>query len=190
MIKRILGNSKGFTLVEMIIAVAIIGVIFIPITNFYIYNLKYFNLSNQQIEAQRQAQFAINSMVENAMGTKGLIAMESSAGTAVNIDTSTGTVEIKSISFKSLDYGTVLTYSLDEYNKLTLTTTVTDADGNTIETTTRDIAENISQIRVTPSNDSFSKCLGLKVEVTSSLRANGTKDVKNTVENEFYFRNK
>lgn len=57
-------NNKGLSLVEMIIAVAIISIVLTTVVAFMVTGTKLFNRSNNEIELQEQAQLAVNN-IEN-----------------------------------------------------------------------------------------------------------------------------
>lgn len=68
--KAYMQNRKGFTLLELILVMALLSIVLIPLSTFFISNYNYFHKSNQQIEAQEQAEKAINSFSERIMNAK------------------------------------------------------------------------------------------------------------------------
>ena len=57
-------NNKGLSLVEMIIAVAIISIVIVTVTSFMVTGTKLFGRSHDEIRKQERAQLAV-STIEN-----------------------------------------------------------------------------------------------------------------------------
>ncbi|RKD27890.1 prepilin-type N-terminal cleavage/methylation domain-containing protein [Caminicella sporogenes DSM 14501] len=68
-----MNNKHGFTLVEVLISIAIMGIILSAVFSFFLSNYKTFIKSDNQIEAQYQAQIAMNELVENIMEAEALV---------------------------------------------------------------------------------------------------------------------
>lgn len=68
--RNLLKNKKGVTLVELIVALALITVVMIPVSSFFITNYKYLYKANKEIEAQRQAEKSINNLTDILINTK------------------------------------------------------------------------------------------------------------------------
>lgn len=59
---KLIKNRKGFTLVELILVLALLSVVMVPLSSFMIGNYKYLNKANKQIEAQTEAEGAVNAI--------------------------------------------------------------------------------------------------------------------------------
>lgn len=62
--KKNMNNNKGFTLLEMIISVAILSIVIVTATSFMVTGTKLFSASNNEVELQQEVQVALNN-VEN-----------------------------------------------------------------------------------------------------------------------------
>ncbi|WP_176461842.1 PilW family protein [Anaeromicrobium sediminis] len=65
-------NNKGLTLVEVLIAMGIMGIVMTSIFSFFIPNLKTFNRTDNHIQAQNNAQTAMNRIVDDIIGGQGV----------------------------------------------------------------------------------------------------------------------
>lgn len=65
-------NNKGFTLLELLIVLGIVGIITTAIFSFFLSNLKTFHRANDQIEAQYNAQNAMNKLVDYIIEAEGI----------------------------------------------------------------------------------------------------------------------
>lgn len=68
--KRCFKNNKGFTLIELVLVIALIAIVMIPLSSFFLANYGYFNKSSQQIEAQEQAEKAVNAFSDRIMNAR------------------------------------------------------------------------------------------------------------------------
>jgi len=68
--RNILKNKKGFTLVELIVVLALVAVVMVPVSSFFITNYKYLNKTTKETEAQRQAEKSINNIADILINTK------------------------------------------------------------------------------------------------------------------------
>jgi prepilin-type N-terminal cleavage/methylation domain-containing protein len=59
---KLIKNRKGFTLVELILVLALLSIVMVPLSSFMIVNYKYLNKANKQIEAQAEAESAVNAI--------------------------------------------------------------------------------------------------------------------------------
>ncbi|MCT4621535.1 MAG: prepilin-type N-terminal cleavage/methylation domain-containing protein [Marinisporobacter sp.] len=63
-------KNNGFTLIELILVVGIIGIILSAIFSFFLSNYKTFYRSDKQIEAQNIAQMTMDTIVKNVIDTE------------------------------------------------------------------------------------------------------------------------
>lgn len=91
-------GKKGFTMVELVIVIAIMGVVFTAISAFLINNLKTFNRAENQIDAQYNAQVAMNQIVDNIMESQCIVSINSNTGSYLG-----GVLDVSDIIFKIKD---------------------------------------------------------------------------------------
>ena len=72
--KKFINNNKGLSLLEMIISVAILGIIFVTATSFMVTGVKMFGASNNEVELQQDVQIALsnveNRIIDAKMGVR------------------------------------------------------------------------------------------------------------------------
>lgn len=83
-------NNKGFTTIELILAIAIAGVIMGAVGTFLTFNLRGFNQAKDIIDIQYEGQLAINQLSNIAQESLGITAIDDDAG----LDSFTTTTEI------------------------------------------------------------------------------------------------
>lgn len=71
-----MNNNKGFTVVELILAIAIAGIIMGAIGSFLVFNLKGFNVTKNVIDIQYEGQLAMNQLTSIAMESEGIEAIK------------------------------------------------------------------------------------------------------------------
>lgn len=64
--------KRGFTLIELIITLAILGIILIPISNFFFTNYKELNNVNRQLNLQYEGEKAVKKFTDVAIESKGI----------------------------------------------------------------------------------------------------------------------
>lgn len=74
-----LRNQKGFTLIELIVVIAIVGIILTPISSFLITNIKIFYRAEEQIQLQTNLKRFMEETADVIRGAS-LIAYEEDAG--------------------------------------------------------------------------------------------------------------
>ena len=170
---RFFNENNGLTLIELIVVMAIIGILFLALGSFLLVNIKLFNTSETQNEVQNQAQVAMDSITENLISTKG-ISLPSGTNPKFN-----GTSLFQSVTMQNWD-DTEKVISYDEVNKQLKSTS------NSI---TRVLAYNVSAFTIEPLSaktpNTFSDCIGLRVILKVTI-----KEQTIDLTNEVYFRNK
>ncbi|KYH35322.1 hypothetical protein CLTEP_07260 [Clostridium tepidiprofundi DSM 19306] len=64
--------KRGFTLIELIITLAILGIILIPISNFFFTNYKELNNVNRRLNLQYEGEKAVKKFTDVAIESKGI----------------------------------------------------------------------------------------------------------------------
>ncbi len=183
-----LKNKKGFTLVELLLALGIMGIVLSAIFTFFIFNYKSFVRGENQVEAQYQSQIAMNELIENIMDAEKIAV----ADLENKVD---GKYPVKILVFKiSDDDEDMDTYIKFEYKnqKLYKTNKVKINSTDSIESrykedifTTNQYAVGIRnfQIELQEAED-YKESKGIKVFITININ-NEEIHLKNQV----YFRN-
>lgn len=107
---RYVRYKRGFTLVELIIVIAIMGVVFTAASSFLLTNLKTFHRADDQIDAQYNAQIAMNEIIDNIMESEGIVSINQNLGAYIG-----DPIDISEIIFK-IDDNKYIKYA---YNSLT-----------------------------------------------------------------------
>ena len=96
MLKRI-SNQRGFTLVELIVVMSIVGLVIGSVGLFLVNNVKAFHKDQNQEIVQEQVQLAMDKVIKLAMGGQSIEAPEISEDLSLKtwtIDTDEGPVKI------------------------------------------------------------------------------------------------
>lgn len=162
-------KSKGVTLIELIIALAIFSVVLSIAYSFFISNYKSLNNAQSEVEYQSQGQKAIDKIINIAMQSKGITAVElgyNSEGTSTSI---------KSITFQREG----ITETVKLYEKGELYYIKNNNEGDKIE-----VAKGIKYIGIgsIPEDIDFLQAEGIKIIIKLG------EDKR--LETEVYFRNK
>ena len=92
-------DNFGFTLVELMISIALFSILITSVFSIFNNNMNIFNKINKKVEIQQQAIFIFNFMEEKIMESKGIIIVEDINGR--NKHTTNEIVNIKKIVFKN-----------------------------------------------------------------------------------------
>lgn len=175
-------NKKGFTMTELIVAIALAAILLIPLSNFFIFSLNTNELAEAQIHVQNEVQFAMNSLADAAMATKEISTIASGPDSVIG---SSGEVSISQVVFKD---------SEDEEYEFVLNNNILTLE---YDGTTTTIANNIQEIALEPidnpsttGNESFSNCSGLIITVTGSKSIGFYGNVESTLSSRVNLRNK
>ncbi|MCB2289672.1 prepilin-type N-terminal cleavage/methylation domain-containing protein [Clostridium sp. CS001] len=168
-------NKKGFTLIEIIISMAIFSIVMIAIYSFFLTNYKSLNRVSLEAEIQSQAQVAMDKITNIAMESSDVVIR--TEGTDGKIDKSTEYIKLSKNAV--INY----TFTVDD-NKLMLATIDNGTDKG--KTQIADCVEYIicKEISI---GDSGTKVIGIEIEMAFEK---GIKEgVDKVVKNEIYFRN-
>lgn len=188
-----LKNNKGFSLVELLVVLAIAAIVLTAISTFMIMNLKSFNLSRDEGELQSQGQRAMNQLMTSLIEAEKLIEIEgfkeaadgSKSDTAINLQ-STGMNYVSKLVLQNVNTPNNLFIfvhqhdnTVDENNKLLWEV------GNSMNagSSSSSFIEAL-KIEPLPQSTTYEACKGLRVQLT--LKKNGKRI---QLENKVYFRN-
>lgn len=172
-IMKCIKNSKGYTLVELILVFSICGMIITAIGSHLINNYKFFLKGENQINVQNELQTSINSITNKIMESSGIFEVADLNNHSI-IDESTKE-RIKRISF-SVSNGDVVVEH-DNANKILY---MKVGSNEKVQ-----IGELIENILVQPLNSTYKNSSGIKIELIGNKG-----DYTVTVNNAVYFRNK
>lgn len=186
-------NNKGFTLIELIVALAISSLILIAVGTFLVFNLRSFNATNDIINIQYEGQLALNQLADIAKASKGIDAIEDMTGDdRLN---ESGELIPGEIQFSHYAYNALL--DVDERTTFIinfvpganvgegiLRCTIIDNDGSVIDAYI--MAKYIDAFSVNPeANENFGSSRTLSVSATFA-----EKDAAYDLQTEMKFRNK
>lgn len=168
-----LGNfrcNKGLTLVELLVVLAIMGIVMSVAYNFFTSNYKLFDRENDIIDAQHQAQMAMNGMVNHIIEAQRI----------EDINRLNSNV-LKDMLIRVND-DKYIKYEYDNVNKILKKG---EAEDKNIKT--EKYAKHIGNCQITylpVGTSEISKIQGLRITIKSELN-----DASNTLNNDVYFRN-
>ncbi|MBU3189516.1 prepilin-type N-terminal cleavage/methylation domain-containing protein [Clostridium bowmanii] len=174
-------NKKGFTLVELIISMAILSIVMTAIYSFFLSDYKSLNRVSTEVEIQTQAEKAIEKITNIGMESSSV--KISTAGTDEKIDNSVEYLKLtKNLVMEHTEY-TEYTFTVED-NKLMLDTIDNGVDEGKIEIA--NLVEYVICKEIT-TNGSGTKVIGIEIEIAfeGGIRDNEDKIVKS----EIYFRN-
>ncbi|MBW9155235.1 PilW family protein [Clostridium tagluense] len=170
-------KKKGITLIELIIAMAILFIVLSVISSFFFTNYKTLNLVNKDLELQSQGEKVINFMVDNIIDGYSVLEVVDIA------DDKDKKAESKEISIKRLSIQR-LKAGGEKYKF--------ELEGNALnfykgEEGKKEICNDVSTIILTPLplKKSFIDCKGVRIEIKLKLDK-----VEKKFVNEIYLRNK
>jgi prepilin-type N-terminal cleavage/methylation domain-containing protein len=97
-------DKKGFTLIELVISMAIMGMVMVTIYSLFFSNYKTMNIVNSGIELQSQGEQAMNYLFNSAISAESINTIKDEKGEDITEFNSTNSKKISEISFKTLKY--------------------------------------------------------------------------------------
>ncbi|MCF8018255.1 MAG: prepilin-type N-terminal cleavage/methylation domain-containing protein [Vallitaleaceae bacterium] len=160
-------SDKGFTTIELILAIAIAGIIMGAVGTFLNFNLKGFNATKEIIDIQYEAQLAMNQITAIAKESKGIEDIFDQGGNS-RIDSPDLLINPSKIIFHQEDpiEGTI-EFEID-YDPITrvLTCTIIQPDGSS---QSYPMASRIEAFSVAPTNDvdfEYTKSIQIFLDMT------------------------
>ena len=179
-------NNKGFTVIELILAIAIAGIIMGALGSFLTFNLRGFNATKDIIDIQYEAQLTMNQLTDIMKESGGILTIDKgsthyidSASALVDPDTWTLTRTVRlegEASTRTYNY----TFT---YDNTTGVINVVRVEGTDV--VTYDVGRYIESITFEPSSQDFEMTPSLIIYATFT-DGNATLDVQTEVK----FRNK
>lgn len=173
----------GFTLVELMISIALFGILVTLIFSIFNTNMNIFDKINKKVEIQQQAIFIFNFMEEKIMESKGIISVEDINGRIKH--TTNEIVKIKKIIFKNNEarkekgyvFNLIRDYEVGSYN---LKYGIWQSGEGTVE-----VGNYIEKIEVEPipSDKIYIEADGIIIRINFIFEGE-----KASVENRFFFR--
>lgn len=181
--KYIRNNSKGFTLVELLVSLGIFGLVLSAIFSFLLFNYKIFYKADEQIEVQYQAQIAMNELIDNIIDAEGIAQDENGYGIIEPIINNDLYNDVNRIVFKIND---------NKYIEFNFNDNKLYRGENSLPTgiTTNQYALNIKEFKIrligsdSYENQDYSSCRGIGVKIVSEVN-----ETEFELENQVYFRN-
>lgn len=165
--------DKGFTLMELLVSLAIMSIVLGAIFSFYIFNYNNFIREEENAEIQYQLQMAMGDIIENVIYSEGIY------GTP----TTEGINKIKKIIFHR--QGTNGTeYYIIEHDSDELLYLETESDAPEHEHATNKLADYIGYLKMTPTAGDYGTSSGIEIEI-KGVKGNSELIINNIV----YFRN-
>lgn len=164
-------NRFGYSLIEVILVLALMGIVFIPINTFFISSLKYYNRAANELELQYQAQIGMNELIDKIITTQGINnisfydAEKGIVSKMVFNNSLNGDIHQQKIVIEQKENGLFLGYS---------------------NTATVVFANHISQLMVNPLpfDSKYEDCKGISITLKTKK-----KDSEMVITNNIFFRN-
>lgn len=163
-------NKKGFTLIELIIILAIMGVVMTAVSSFFIGNLDAFKHASNQVDVQSGSYIAMENMMINVMESQKIIKYDQVHGEYI---------------FK-IDDGKYIKYKYDDVNKKVQMGEGVSSSSIVVSDLASDIIEFKISMKDSSDNDTNDKASarGIKIAIKSK-KGSSNVEIKNTV----FFRN-
>lgn len=178
-------NNRGFTTIELILAILIAGIIMGAVGTFITFNMRSFNGTTDIIDIQYEGQLAVNQIVDIARESTGIVGISDLSGTNIKnrnelITPGAITFEHKELVSGSGEETTIFRIAYVDHE---INVKITYNDASTVEYV---IADNISSFKVKPVNGiNFETAKGMDIQI--ELLNN---EAKMNVNSQVKFRNK
>lgn len=175
-------NNRGLTLIELLVTLAITGIILCIIVSFFITNVRTFDRASSEVDLQSEGQYALEYITLIAAQSRGIKSIENVDGD-VRTDT-WGAVEETGLiifDFEYIDESTKNVVNRDEVF-------IFDKDNNTILNGPKIVGRYIDEIKVEPvtTNKKLSKQRGIILTLKLSQSKGSLSKI---IKSQIYFRN-
>lgn len=172
--------KKGFTLIELFLALALMSTVIAVIFSFYMPHQKALNDTEKKSQLQMDAQTIMQYLSKSALEASRISSLNSITDAAV-LNTKTGEQDISE-----------LTFSVDDTSGNSQYTYKYAMDGQKLKytdskVTNYTLAEKVNYFKITPMDNSIGNCSGIRVKI--ELISSDSK-LKYDVTDDIYFRNK
>lgn len=177
-------DDKGYTLMELLLVLALAGIIMIPIGSFLIMNVKTFHRSDGQMEVQYQAQIAMNELIDKAMEAKKIVAVYDKNNN--NVINSSQVHEVSKIIFERNSDKLCIEHKASQEGDKALYYGTGNWNSGQYPTAYANVvyANYIESLKIKPADGTYGSCKGIEIIIQSKKG-----DAEITVKNEIYFRN-
>lgn len=174
-------NNKGFTLVEVIVSIALLAIIITPVSMMIIHQTNTTRNNKYKSMVQQNAQMAMAAFRTKCIPASGIVTLTDASGNDISMN-NTANVKFSKFTVENSFAGDKTTYLCTK--DVDNTPVFVYSGGARIP----DIDVTLSPI---PDTASYDSCKGVKVSVTATaLDSSTNKTYTETIENQFYFRNK
>lgn len=189
--------KKGFTLIEVMVTIAILFIVLALVSSILNYNLKLLYTTESKNDLQREAQYAMKCFTQSSMEAQNITVVSDELGNildnVVSSDDGTSINEIElSTGNRDTSYNGTVSYNFKlnnqtlTYTKKVTTESAISGDFIILQQTSSNIANNVQSLVIKPSTDGvdFKNAIGLIITikfVKGSQEYNITSNV--------YFRN-
>ncbi len=147
-------HQKGFTLVELLVALGLVGIIISVVMSFFITNIKSYEAINIDSELQYQSQYIINFMTNKILESKKIVSINRVNSNLSNT-TETG------ISYISFQYGTDDT--ICHNFEINSNKEILYKDGAVGVTADKVFGNHVEELKITPISSSFEHTKSIEI---------------------------
>ena len=173
--------KKGITLVELIIALALLGIVMLVISNFFFSNYKAINRESNEIDFQREGERALSFIIKEAMSSKGIKRVIINNNQEVDVSVAKNAVNISKLVLESSEVNVEKGFKVigsGEGKQLYYYTSV-----NNVETSKVDLSNLVKSFDIS-SDRELKNASNIKVKITLIKGRNPV------IESQVYSRNK
>lgn len=184
-------DNRGFTTIELILAIAIAGIIMGAVGSYLVFNLQGFNATQDVISVQYEGQLAMNQIVDIAKESTGIMAVSNDSGSAINMpDTVITPVSIEfrhNVREGMSEYTHIYTISYDEDTDIISCEIDYDVNAASLTDVTYILAEKVVGFTIEPLGQNVSFGMTDSIQINLTLQDN---DANLELQSHVKFRNK
>lgn len=184
-----IANQNGFSVVEMMLAILISGMIMGVVGTFLVVHVKSFKVNQEIVDVQYDGQIVLNQMVKIAMQSEGIYSIDNDMGTPNALD-ATGSRTPFLLVFNNSDGSYDVFFSLNSSLYYQNTTSLTDfnmlTNTSALPTTMSKMCDNINVFRIIPTEGADFRNTR-SIEIALEIQNN---EIQLTSSTQVKFRNK